>query len=383
METLARSAFCIPPDRQFRPVTFYFVLTFHVLGVAGFVRLFQYSWVTWLEVYALWQLSGLGITAGSHRLWAHRSYKAKLPLRILLMLLNSFAHEGSILWWAKDHRAHHKCSDTEADPHDIGNGFMFAHCGWLFASKSKALYTESAKLDYSDLENDPVVMFQNRMPLPWYLFWSYGLPALFGYYRIRYAWDAFLIYGALCWACSLNATWCVNSVAHVFGNRPYKDILPSQNLITSILAVGEGWHNYHHTYPFDYKAAELPWFVEINLTTLFIECMAFIGQAYDLKEIKIIIFMIVMSIQKGAVEKIDPSAIQKRINALIASSETSHSYAHSFGHLTFDLVLSAAFFWASKHETYFTEYESTHSAFEPIFAHFCMFRVDVVSNNSR
>ena len=98
METLARSAFCIPPDRQFRPVTFYFVLTFHVLGVAGFVRLFQYSWVTWLEVYALWQLSGLGITAGSHRLWAHRSYKAKLPLRIFLVLLNSFAHEGSILW---------------------------------------------------------------------------------------------------------------------------------------------------------------------------------------------------------------------------------------------------------------------------------------------
>ena len=78
----------------------------------------------------------------------------------------------------------------------------------------------------------------------------------------------------------------VNSVAHVFGDRPYKEIPPSQNFFTSLLAVGEGWHNYHHAYPFDYKAAELPWFVQLNLTTLFIDTMALLGQAYDLKMMK-------------------------------------------------------------------------------------------------
>lgn len=286
METVVRKTFGIPPERKFKPGMFWSVLAFHVLGAIGFVRLFHYSWLTWFEVYALWQLSGLGITAGSHRLWAHRSYKAKLPLRIFLMILTSFANEGSILWWAKDHRVHHKCSDTDADPHNINNGFLFAHCGWLFASKSKALFAESAKLDYSDLEDDPVVMFQHRMPYVWYLFWSYGLPTLYGYHRIGHAWDAFLIYGALRWVCSMNATWCVNSVAHTFGDRPYKDIPPSQNFLTSVLAVGEGWHNYHHAYPFDYKAAEFPWFVEINPTTLFIDCMALLGQAYDRKEMK-------------------------------------------------------------------------------------------------
>ena len=286
MESLVRKVFCIPADRKFKPEMFYSMLVLHVFGVIGFIRLFQYSWVNWLEVYALWQITGLGVTAGAHRLWAHRSYKAKLPLRVLLMLLNSMANSGSILYFSKDHRIHHKFSDTEADPHNIGNGFWFAHCGWVFATKPKILYVESAKFDYTDLKNDPVVMFQHRMPVLWYFFWCYGVPTLYGYYRIGNAWDAFFIYGVFRWVCSMNATWCVNSVAHTFGDRPYKNIPPSQNLITSLLAVGEGWHNYHHAYPYDYKAAELPWYLEINYTTPFIDFMALIGQAYDLKEMK-------------------------------------------------------------------------------------------------
>ena len=38
----------------------------------------RYSWA-WLVVTYLY--SGAGITAGAHRLWSHRTYKAKLPLR--------------------------------------------------------------------------------------------------------------------------------------------------------------------------------------------------------------------------------------------------------------------------------------------------------------
>ena len=36
-------------------------------------------------------MAGLGITAGAHRLWSHRSYKARLPLRILLAVFNCMA----------------------------------------------------------------------------------------------------------------------------------------------------------------------------------------------------------------------------------------------------------------------------------------------------
>lgn len=97
-----------------------------------------------MVVYNLYQLFySLGITAGAHRLWAHKSYSATLPLRIFLMLMNSgilFFYkgmfQGSIFHWARDHRIHHKYSDTPLDPHNINKGFFFAHCGWLLVNKS-------------------------------------------------------------------------------------------------------------------------------------------------------------------------------------------------------------------------------------------------------
>lgn len=42
----------------------------------------------------------MGITAGYHRLWAHRAYEASLPLKILLMIGGTFAVQNSILFWA-------------------------------------------------------------------------------------------------------------------------------------------------------------------------------------------------------------------------------------------------------------------------------------------
>ena len=62
--------------------------------------------------------AGVGITAGAHRLWSHRTYKARLPLRLLLVAANSMAGENSIYTWARDHRTHHKFSETDADPHN-------------------------------------------------------------------------------------------------------------------------------------------------------------------------------------------------------------------------------------------------------------------------
>lgn len=66
----------------------------------------------------LYLISGLGITAGAHRLWAHRSYKARFPLRVLLAAFNTIAFQDCALHWARDHRVHHKFSETDADPHN-------------------------------------------------------------------------------------------------------------------------------------------------------------------------------------------------------------------------------------------------------------------------
>lgn len=69
-------------------------------------------------------IGGFGITCGAHRLWSHRSYKASETFRWILMICNTIAFQGEIYYWVRDHRVHHKYSDTNADPHDYSKGFL-------------------------------------------------------------------------------------------------------------------------------------------------------------------------------------------------------------------------------------------------------------------
>lgn len=64
----------------------------------------------------------------------------------------------------------------------------------------------------------------------------------------------------------------------------FRSIQPVENLFVSIVALGEGWHNYHHIFPYDYKTAELGNYSG-NLTTAFIDLCAWLGLAYDLKTV--------------------------------------------------------------------------------------------------
>lgn len=80
----------------------------------------------------------------------------------------------------------------------------------------------------------------------------------------------------------LHGTWLVNSAAHTFGSRPFDvRMAASDNRLVSLIAQGEGWHNYHHTFPWDYSTSELGY--QLNTTKMFIDAMAFFGLAYDLK----------------------------------------------------------------------------------------------------
>lgn len=107
-------------------------------------------------------LSGLGVTAGAHRLWAHRTYKAKMPLRILLAIFYYSAGQNSIFNWVRDHRIHHKYTDTEGDPHNNTRGFWFSHVGWLMMKRTPEVRQRLKNIDMSDIINDPVVQFFDR-----------------------------------------------------------------------------------------------------------------------------------------------------------------------------------------------------------------------------
>nr|KAG5714743.1 hypothetical protein BaRGS_000231 [Batillaria attramentaria] len=110
----------------------------------------------------LYIMGGLGITAGAHRLWAHRSYKARMPLRILLAFFNCIAFQNHIYEWSRDHRMHHKYSETDADPHNASRGFFFSHIGWLLVRKHPDIKEKGKGIDLSDLNADPVIRFQRR-----------------------------------------------------------------------------------------------------------------------------------------------------------------------------------------------------------------------------
>ncbi|CAG8759362.1 36976_t:CDS:2, partial [Racocetra persica] len=117
----------------------------------------QLKTLIWAIIYYF--ITGLGITAGYHRLWAHRSYKASRPLEIFLVFAASGAVEGSIRWWCRDHRAHHRWTDTELDPYNAHRGFFYSHLGWMLLKQNPY---RMGRADISDLSADPLIMFQGK-----------------------------------------------------------------------------------------------------------------------------------------------------------------------------------------------------------------------------
>mmetsp|Transcript_5700 Transcript_5700/g.13689 ORF Transcript_5700/g.13689 Transcript_5700/m.13689 type:complete len:337 (-) Transcript_5700:183-1193(-) len=262
-----------------------YVTLVHVVAAVGATKIAACSAETLLWAFILWPISGLGITVGVHRLWSHRSYEASFPVRLFLMLANSIANQGSIYHWARDHRVHHKFSETEADPHDATRGFFFAHMGWLFVKKHPAVIKAGRDLDFSDLYEDPLVMFQKKLD-PWFaLYMCYVMPAQVAqHFWGEDFWNAFFVAGALRYAVVLHFTWFVNSAAHLMGDHPY-DVLsyPAENPFVSFCAIGEGWHNWHHKYPFDYAASEFGISSQFNPSKLFIDMCAAVGLVWGRK----------------------------------------------------------------------------------------------------
>jgi stearoyl-CoA desaturase (delta-9 desaturase) len=265
------------------PMIIYLVLI-HASAVTGLFYLQSAHANTLLWAFILWPISGLGITAGVHRLWAHRSYDATFALRVILMLFNSIANQGSIWHWSRDHRVHHKHSETDADPHNATRGFFFAHMGWLVIKKHKDIVVAGKKLNFDDLRNDVTVMFQKNLD-PWFaLFMCFVMPGLVCTLWGDNFWTGFYVAGGLRYVAVLHFTWLVNSAAHLYGDHPYDPkSWPAENPVVSLLSIGEGWHNWHHKYPFDYAASEFGIDKQFNPTKLFLDFCIAVGLASNPK----------------------------------------------------------------------------------------------------
>ncbi|XP_058795980.1 acyl-CoA Delta-9 desaturase-like [Phymastichus coffea] len=259
----------------------------HVAAIYGLYLVFTSAKIaTTLFAIFLYQFTMLGTTAGVHRLWAHRTYKAKWPLQVLLMIMFSTSYQFSVLTWSRDHRVHHKFTDTNADPYSSKRGFLFSHMGWVFLKKHPDVAKKGKEIDVSDLYNNPLVRFQHEHKTAVLMLCCYVLPTLIPmYFWNETLANSFYVAVALRWTFTAHLVGLVNSVAHMFGNKPYdKNLTAVENMSAAILTSGEGWHNYHHAFPWDYSASELGnhW---TNNTTRFIDFFARIGWAYDLKTV--------------------------------------------------------------------------------------------------
>lgn len=169
----------------------------------------------------------------------------------MLALAGASSVQGSILTWCRDHRIHHRYVDTEKDPHNANRGFLWSHMGWLIVKPDPK---QAVSVDISDLTSDRVAMWQDKYFGPLCLFTGYVLPMMVA----GFGWDDAL--GGLLYAGILRvflfqqATNCVNSLAHILGDQPYADThSPRDHLVTAILTFGEGYHNFHHEFPSDYR----------------------------------------------------------------------------------------------------------------------------------
>ncbi|XP_065170489.1 acyl-CoA Delta-9 desaturase-like [Atheta coriaria] len=257
----------------------------HLAGLYGMFLKFQNIPADiFMIIYGV--ISTLGITGGAHRLWAHRSYKANTLAQVILMFMATCTYQNSIYIWARDHRLHHKCSETDADPHNAKRGFFFSHVGWLMMKKHPDVIKKGKTIDMSDLQANKLVMFQHRHYYLLVLLIAAVLPSCFAHYALGASWKVAIFRVTIYrYIISVNLVWCINSLAHLYGNKPYdKNIGPVEQGFMRVVAYGEGFHNYHHTFPQDYKTGEFHNDTR-NLTTIMIDCLFWLGWVTDRKTI--------------------------------------------------------------------------------------------------
>ncbi|MFM5502246.1 fatty acid desaturase [Aeromonas veronii] len=268
------------------PIIFTNTLLF---SLSGIVALIVVPWYGMSHGYDLWQwasflllfcLSGLSITAGYHRLWSHKAYKAHLALQWLFAIGGALALQNSALHWSADHRRHHRhVDDNDKDPYSAGRGFWYSHIGWMLREHQGDRYGDYSNV--CDLQNNPVVAFQHRHYLTLVLATNLGLPLLLGLWHGDLL-GMLLLAGVLRMVMTHHTTFFINSLAHIWGSQPYTDRNTARdNGILAFFTFGEGYHNFHHLFENDYRNGIHWW--QFDPTKWLIRLASWCGLAGDLR----------------------------------------------------------------------------------------------------
>jgi len=257
------------------------------LAVAGALPPFYFG--LWAVMHAL---TAIGISVGFHRLAAHQSFRCGPATRRVLFVLGSMSAQGPVVHWATNHRRHHHASDGAGDahsPHCAEDGRPFAgalagwwhaHLGWLFRS-----HPANPGVYARDLLRDPDAIFVNRHYLKWVglgLVLPGAAAAVVFQDATSFALGA-LVGGGMRICAMQHFTWCINSLTHLFGRRPYGTADRSANIAWLALpTAGEAWHNNHHAFPYSARLGLAWWELDPGWWTLV--ALRALGLAWELRE---------------------------------------------------------------------------------------------------
>ena len=201
--------------------------------------------------------TGLSITLGYHRLFSHRAFQAKWPVKLGTLAFGAAAFENTALNWAAGHRAHHKHCDHEEDPYNAKEGFFHSHIGWILFEKCGVDHNY-----VKDLQQDRLVAWQHRNYVLIGVLVGFVLPAVIGWFwnGTVGALGGFLLAGVGRLVMVHHFTFLINSLCHTLGSQPYSDKMTARDsAVTALLTFGEGYHNFHHTFQHDYRNGVKYW----------------------------------------------------------------------------------------------------------------------------
>lgn len=221
---------------------------------------------------ACYLLQVVGVTAGYHRYFSHRAYKTSRAFQFVLAWLGCSAAQKGPLWWAAQHRHHHRTSDTPADLHSpITHSLWWSHIGWVLSPASDAMDEHTIK----DLSRYPELRWLDRYN------WAPPL-VLASLCFLAGGWSG-LVWGFFVSSVlSHHATFLVNSACHLWGRRCYATPDASRNnWLVAVLTMGEGWHNNHHHYPSSANQGFRWW--EIDGSYYLIRLLTCVGLVWDVR----------------------------------------------------------------------------------------------------
>lgn len=228
-----------------------FILGYHVLLFVWLPLYFFHETAqtnTLIAASCLLVLTGLGITAGYHRLYSHSTYKVHPVVEAFVLFFGTMATQGSVLRWSFDHRHHHAFVDTDKDPYSINKGFWYAHFLWLL-EKPKPIESKVV----ADLLKKPLVVFQDRYYGLLMVLSNTLVSLFFGWCFNDYV-GSFLFIWLVRLFLMHHFTWFINSLAHTWGARTFcQELSAVDNFLMALVTFGEGYHNYHHTFSNDYR----------------------------------------------------------------------------------------------------------------------------------